>query len=153
MNRIIYWALLLLSIPGMLYAQDNIETPIWNVGDKWVFDNSSPYLKIQGTIEVVRTDQNTYTAKFVDDICVYESQGFNTILFKKSNLHRSHIINENKREVYKKGRRTIFNFPLYTGKQWKDSYSSVSLVKGVENIALDYFEIYKVSVRTYHFTQ
>ena len=144
MKRIIYWGLVFLCFPSMICAQDKVEIPVWNVGDKWLFDNSSPYLKNKGTIEIVNADQNTYTVKFIDDICVFETQGFSTILFEKSNLHRSYAINENKREKYKKGRRTIFNFPLYPGKQWKDSYSSVSLVKGVEKIALDYYENYKV---------
>jgi len=144
MKRIIYWGLIILCFPSMLCAQDKIEIPVWNVGDKWVFDNSSPYLKNQGTIEVVNADQNTYTVKFSDDICVAETQGFTKIIFEKSSLHRIYTLRENIREEYKMGKRTIFNFPFTPGNQWKDAYSALPVVTVMEPKILDYYNIYKV---------
>ena len=143
MKRIVYWGLLVLCFPSMLCAQDKVDIPVWNVGDKWVFNDSIGFLKIKGIIEIVKADQNTYTVKFSDGICVFETQGFETIIFEKSTLHRIYTLRGNIREEYKKGRRTIFNFPLNPGKQWKNAYSAVSLVKGVDT-HLDYYEIYKV---------
>ena len=144
MRRIIYWGLLVLCFPSILCAQDKVEMPVWNVGDKWVFNNSSPYLKNQGTIEVVNADQDTYTVKFLDDICIAETQGFETVLFNKSSLHRVYNLSGNIREKYKKGLRTIFNFPLNPGKQWKDEFSAVPVVKVESPQILDYYNIYKV---------
>jgi hypothetical protein len=100
------------SLGDLAFGQ-NIKT----IGEMWVFNNSSPYLKNQGTIEVVSADQNTYTVKFLDDICIAETQGFETIIFEKSTLHRIYTLSGNMREEYKKGLRTIFNFPLNSGKQ------------------------------------
>ena len=144
MKRIVYWGLLVLCFPSMLCAQDKVEIPVWNVGDKWVFNNSNYYLKNQGTIEVVNADQNTYTVKFSDDICVAETHGFETIIFEKSTLHRIYALSGNIREEYKRGLRTIFNFPLNPGKHWKDEFSAVPFVKVESPQILDYYNIYKV---------
>ena len=136
--------LLVLCFPAILFAQDKVDIPVWNVGDKWVFNRSSPNIKNQGAIEVVSADQDTYIVKFIDNICIVETQGFEAIIIEKSTLHRSYALTGNTREKYKKGRRTIFNFPFYAGKEWKDSYSAVSLVTSIETTPLDYYEIYKV---------
>jgi hypothetical protein len=144
MKRIIYWGLIVLCFPSILCAQDKVEIPVWNVGDKWVFNNSSPYIKNQGAIEVVSANQNTYTVKFFDDICVAETQGFETIIFDKSTLHRIYTLSGNMREEYKKGLKTIFNFPLNPGKQWEYTFSAVPLHAEVINPQLlDYYNIYK----------
>ena len=145
MKRIVYWGLLVLCFPGMLYAQDKVETPVWNVGDKWVFTDSAGFLKLKGAIEVVKADQKTFTVKYSGDICVAETQGFDTILFDKSTLHRTYTLSGNTPEEYKRGLRTIFNFPLNPGKQWKDAFSAAPLVKEVKSAELlDYYNIYKV---------
>ena len=144
MKRIVYWGLFVLCFPSMLCAQDKVEIPVWNVGDKWVFNNSSPYLKNQGAIEVVNADQNTYTVKFSDDICVAETQGFETIVFEKSTLHRIYALSGNIREEYKRGLRTILNFPLKPGKHWKDEFSAVPVVKVESPQVLEYYNSYKV---------
>ena len=57
----------------MVFAQEKIEAPVWNVGDKWVFTH--------GNIEVVGADQNSYTLKFSDDICPRERWRLNLIVF------------------------------------------------------------------------
>ena len=143
MKKIGYLVLLFLCCPPIIYAQDKVDIPVWNKGDKWVFTDTSGFLNIKGTIEVVNSDQSTYTLQYSDDICLFEKQGFEKIVFDKSNLHRLYIINGDIREKYKMGRRSIFDFPLNPGKKWKDAYSAASLVKGVEPQILDYYEIYK----------
>jgi hypothetical protein len=143
MKWIIYWGLFVFCFPSILFAQDKVDIPIWNVGDKWVFRDTSPYLDIQGAIEVVAADQDTYTVEFSGDICIAETQGFETIIFEKSTLHRIYTLRGNKREEYKMGKRTMFNFPLNPGKQWKDEFSGASLIKGVGQF-LDFYQIYKV---------
>jgi hypothetical protein len=142
MKRILFWGLVILCFPSILYAQDKVETPVWNVGDKWNFNNSSPYFKNEGTIEVINADQNTYTVKFSGDICISETQGFETIIFEKSTLHRSYTLSANIREGYQRGQRTVFNFPLSPGDQWKDEFSAVPLFKVNEPKVLDYYTIY-----------
>ena len=50
MKKMILISFLILLMAGMGYSQDKLGVPIWNVGDKWVFD--------QGTVEVVAVDEN-----------------------------------------------------------------------------------------------
>ena len=94
MRRIVCLVLLVFCIPSILCAQDKVDIPIWNVGDKWVLKVASPYLKMQGTIEVVGTDQNTYTVEYSGDICIAETQGFTKILFEPfgSNSLKSSLV-------------------------------------------------------------
>ena len=144
MKRIACLVLLVLCIPSILCAQDKIDIPVWNVGDQWAYSDTSPYLNIQGAIEVVAVDQDTYTAEFSGDMCIAETQNFTTIIFEKSTLHRIYYLRNNVREEYERGRRKLFNFPLNPGKQWDDEYSGASLIRGVGSPVLDFFENYKV---------
>jgi hypothetical protein len=61
----IFLGWLILFLPIMAFAQEKVEAPVWNVGDKWVFTGG-------GTIEVLKVDQNGYVVKFSDAICVIE---------------------------------------------------------------------------------
>ena len=138
MKKIVYFGLLVLCFPTMLFAQEKVNAPVWNVGDKWVFSN-------KGTIEVMNADQNSYVLKFSDDICLIESWEFNTIIFEKSTLHRIYTLKGDKRKKYTKAKRRIFNFPLSPGKQWKDVFSATPVVNLVFDFGeLNYYETFKV---------
>ncbi len=52
MRKIIVLLGIFLFFPSITWAQEKVEAPVWNVGDKWVFT--------QGNIEVVGSDQNSY---------------------------------------------------------------------------------------------
>ena len=41
----IFFAGLVLLLPFVLFAQDRVEAPVWNVGDKWILT--------EGSVEVV----------------------------------------------------------------------------------------------------
>ena len=102
MKKVIYWGLLVLCFPALLFAQEIAETPVWNVGDKWVFSN-------KGTIEVINADQNSYVLKFSDDITIGERWGVNTIIFDKDTLYRIYTLEGDKRKKYTMSKRRIFN--------------------------------------------
>jgi hypothetical protein len=130
------WAALLM--PAILCAQAKIEAPAWNLGDKWVFTG-------EGTIEVVNADQNSYALKFSYGIFIYETQGYNTIIFGKPSLNRIHYLDGEKRKKYRMGLSKILDFPFSTGKQWKYGFSSSALfgpLKGQHSY--DYSEIFTV---------
>ena len=96
-------------LPTMVFAQEKIEAPVWNAGDKWTFTND-------GNIEVVKADQSGYILKFSEGKCVFESQGCNTILFEKSTLNRINTVEGDKRKKYTMGLKKILNFPYTPGK-------------------------------------
>ncbi len=117
MKRIILLGMLLAFLAPMVFAQEKIEAPIWNVGDKWVFTGD-------GSIEVVKADPNGYILKFSDGKCIFERQGYNTMLFDKSSLNRINILEGGKQTKYTRAYKRLFDFPLSIGKQWKDAYST-----------------------------
>ena len=45
-KKIIFLGLLLVFLAAMVFAQEKIEAPVWNVGDKWAFTGN-------GNVEVV----------------------------------------------------------------------------------------------------
>jgi len=118
-KKINFFGLLIVLFPAMLFAQEKIEAPVWNVGDKWVFT--------AGAIEIVNGDQKSYTLNFSDDICILERQGLNQIILDKSTLNRIYALEGNKRMKYTRGRAKIFNFPIFIGKKWESAYSAPAL--------------------------
>jgi len=138
MKKMVFLAWLIVFLPAMASAQDRVEVPVWNVGDKWEFGD-------RGTIEVLKVEKDGYVVGFSKSTCIIESQGFQKINFDKTTLQRIHWVTEDKNKKYTMGLRKIFDFPYTLGKQWTDNYSARSLVgtrKGPD--ALDYTEKYKI---------
>jgi hypothetical protein len=135
----IYLAWLIVFLPAMVFAQEKVEAPIWNVGDKWTFTGN-------GSIEVAKVDESGYILKFSDGACIIETQSCNAILFEKSTRNRINAVEGDKRKKYTMGFRRILEFPFSTGKQWKGAYSGPVLIgRGAqEQMALDYSEIFKI---------
>ena len=123
------------------HAQEKVDAPVWNIGDKWIFSS-------KGAIEVVSADQNSYVLKFSEDVCINESQKFDAIVFDKSTFHRIYGIKGDNRKKYTNMFGKIFDFPLSPGKQWKDDeiYQTplVSVFSGFGDLA--YYQIFTVLV-------
>ena len=140
MKKIVLLGWLVLFLPAMVFAQEKVEAPVWNVGDRWVFD--------QGIIEIIDADQNSYTMKFPSDktnAWLQESGGFEKLIFEKGTLNRIYALKENKREKYKGFRRTHLNFPFSPGKKWKDIFLATPLMGyGTGMRVLEFTEAYAV---------
>ncbi len=136
MKKIIFLGLLVCFLPALVFGQDKIEAPVWNVGDKWVFT--------QGNIEVVGADQNSYTLKFSKDTCLIENKALEKIIYDKINLNRIYAIKEDKREKYTMAQRRILNCPITLGAEWKDTYTTVALTGQSKGMTRDYAETFKV---------
>jgi len=135
MKKMAFLAWLIVILPALAFAQEKIEAPVWNVGDKWTFTGD-------GSVEVIKSDQNGYILKFSEKKCILESQGCNTILFQKSTLNRIYAVEGDKRKKYVKGLSKVLDFPLSSGKQWKTGYSSI--VGTYHQTYLDYSEFFKI---------
>jgi hypothetical protein len=72
MKKVACLGWLIVFLPAIVFAQDKVEAPVWNVGDKWNFTGD-------GSIEVVKADPNGFVLKFSEGKCIFESQGCNTI--------------------------------------------------------------------------
>jgi hypothetical protein len=114
MRKIVFLGWLVLLFPIIASAQEKIEAPVWNMGDKWVFNREGP-------MEVSGIDKNGYIVKFAGGIFLKSLTG--TAIFDKSTLNIIYLLSNNKRSKYKGPRKLIFNFPLTSGKKWEDWYS------------------------------
>jgi hypothetical protein len=138
MKKVFFLAWAALFLPAFLCAQEKIEAPAWNVGDKWVYTGG-------GTIEVLKSDPTGFVVKFSEAVCVIEGQGFETIVLDKATLHRVHTLKGQKRNKYTMGLKKIFDFPYTPGKQWKDAYFARPIVGPAKGqISLEYYEKFKV---------
>jgi hypothetical protein len=138
MNTMVLLALLIVFLPTVVFAQEKVEAPVWNVGDKWNFTGD-------GSIEVVKADPNGFILKFSARNCMVETQGCDAIFFEKSTRNRINAVEGDKRKKYLMGLSKVLDFPLSSGKQWKSAYSEsvVSSWSGHKTI-YDYSEVFKV---------
>jgi hypothetical protein len=129
MKKMILLAFLVLSIPVMVYGQDKLEAPVWTVSDKWTFSDEL-------VVTVVNADQESYTVKYVT------SRGELTLICEKSSLNRLYYMGKDKRIKYEGRNKRLFNFPLHTGKIWKDQYITKSAALGSQEVT--YLETFTV---------
>ena len=110
MKKLILLSFLVAFIPAIVYGQDKVEAPIWNIGDKW-------NLGAEVTITVVSADENTYSVRYL------VTGGDSTLVYEKSSLNRLFSVEKGRRVKYDGRNRRFLNFPLEIGKSWKDKYT------------------------------
>jgi hypothetical protein len=137
MKKIIFLGWLIAFLPALLFAQEKIEAPVWNTGDKWAFDRGGP-------MEVVDCDAQCYSVKFSEGIFSKDASGI--AVFERSTLNVSYIMEKDRRKEYRGFRKMILNFPLTQGKQWKDflQRDEEGSSGGVGNIAVEYRETFRI---------
>lgn len=136
MRKIIFSLFISLLVSSTAWAQEKIEAPAWNVGDKWVFT--------QGSIEVVGSDQNSYILNFSKDTCRVENKGFEKILFDKSTLNKIYAISEDNRDKFTQPQRRMLDFPFNLGKEWNDTGTVTPLSGPMKGKTMDFSETFKV---------
>ena len=137
MKKIIFLGWLVLFIAPAVFAQEKVECPVWNVGDKWVFDREGP-------MEVTGRDAQCYSVQFSGGIFSKDASGI--VLFERSTLNVKYMLESDQRKEYKGFRRKILNFPFTLGKQWKDLYQRDELGAGLQPRmgAVEYQETFRV---------
>jgi hypothetical protein len=123
MKKIILLGWLIGFLPMMVFAHEEIEAPVWNVGDKWAFGQG-------GVMEVIKADDQYYLVNFSGGIFPHEASG--VAIIEKPTLNITHVMNGNSLKKYRDTRKNILNFPLTLGKEWEDQYRQYemgSLVK------------------------
>lgn len=120
---------LILFIPSVVWGQNKIEAPVWNVGDKWDLPGDV-------TILVVNADENNYAVKYL------ASGGETTLIYEKGSLNRVYSMDRTRRLKYEGRNRRLFNFPLELGKSWEDKYTVKPAALGAKEIT--YLESFTV---------
>ncbi len=96
-------------IPVILCAQDKIDVPSWNIGDRWVLGDDV-------VVTVASADESSISLQYT--IGGRDS----TITYQKPSLSRLYYIVRNKRINYEGKNKRLFNFPMEIGKSWQDKY-------------------------------
>jgi len=109
MKKSILLVFLVVFIPAILYGQDKIDPPAWNIGDRWVLGEDV-------VVTVASADQISYSVTYT--IGGRDS----TIVYEKPSLNRLYYGARDKRIKYEGRNRKLFDFPMQIGKSWQDKY-------------------------------
>ena len=111
MKKMILLGFVVLFIPAILYGQDKIEAPVWNVGDKWIW-NSTDGATLNS--EVVKVEGNSYIVKMEGDpdLYAYDKKTMNINLLLKKDGRRFKV---------DFAWRKVLDFPIFVGKSWIDT--------------------------------
>jgi len=134
MKKMIIFSCLILFLAPLAWAQEKVEAPVWNVGDKWVFD--------QGTVEVVGGDEKSFTVKFSEDTLLPQEA---TVIFERTTFKMTHTLEGNRKQMYRAQRSSILNFPLSARKTWKDKFMASRKGAAVGEPEARGFETFTVS--------
>ncbi len=121
----------LLTLPA--WSQEKCEAPIWNVGEKWTYQDVNGGTS---TTEIVEVKGDLYVVKL----------GRNLYAYDKKTMNAKYLIEEGKQVNTTYRGRKLLDFPLFVGKKWSDRRSGISVgpdfmdwlhefrVEGVEEI-------------------
>jgi len=137
MRNLIIFSFLTLLLTPMALAQDRSEAPVWNVGDKWTYKDST------GT---------TYTNEVLDvkeDVFVLKYQGLqNPAGFDKRTMNIKFLIGTGGNKILDTESliflKKLFDFPIFVGKQWTDSYDLTLRAPGGRPVPLPQTLAYKI---------
>ena len=116
MKKMILLSFLVLFIPAIVYGQDKVVAPVWNIGDKWVLGESV-------TIVVANADESSYAVKYLT------AGGESILIFEKFSLNRLYSMEKDRRIPYEGRNKRLFNFPLEISKSWKDRFTTKGALK------------------------
>lgn len=113
MKKIIILGFLFLFLTSQTWSQEKCEAPVWSVGDKWTYKDATGA---------------TFTGEVMDikkDVFVLKSQLFQSLVaFDKKTLNLKFLIGESGQKIPVPGGPTkSFDFPLFVGKKWTDSFT------------------------------
>jgi len=135
MKKMVFLGMLIMLFSPLVFAQEKIEAPVWNAGDKWVFDR-------EGMMEVIGCDDKCFSVKFSGGIFLQDASGI--AVFERSTLNIKYILEKERRKEYSGFRKMILNFPLNVGKQWKNLYQVDEQGPWGGNVATEYHETFRV---------
>ena len=135
MKKMVFLGLIIMFLPALVVAQEKVAAPVWNAGDKWIFDREGP-------MEVVGCDDKCFSVKFSGGMFARDTSGI--AVFERSTLNVKYTLEKERRKKYLGLRKMILNFPLMQGKEWKDLYQVDEQGPWGGNVAVEYHETFRV---------
>lgn len=131
MKKAILLGLVILFLSAIALAQEKVEAPIWNEGDKWT------YKRVDGatwTVEIVGIKEDLYILRTqgVQDLSVYDKKSMNVKYLIEQSGRRLKATSHMKK---------LFDFPIFIGKKWTDTTTAMSSSRRVEENYINDFKI------------
>jgi hypothetical protein len=115
MKKIVILGFLFLLLASQTWGQEKCEAPVWNVGDKWTYKDAS---MTTYTNEVVDVKENVFILKY--------RAIQNPAAFDKKTMNIKFLVGPGGNRIldtdFLGSGRKLFDFPIFVGKQWKDSF-------------------------------
>lgn len=99
-------AVLILMAGGFASAQEKIEAPVWNVGDKWVYQTADGK---KSSNEVVKAEGEVFVVRMGGSPLLY--------VFDKKTMSITKYIDSSGTEA-SAAALNVYDFPLFVGKKW-----------------------------------
>lgn len=151
MKKIIFLSLTILLLAPIVWAQEQVETPVLNIGDWWKYKNKDGYT---WTREVLEVEDKFYIIKFESNANLfgYDKNTLNEMFFIEPG------VGGRRKEVTSTFRK-LYNFPISVGKEWTDqttaiphsgykkvTYNCEYIVEGIEEVStpMGVFTTYRI---------
>ena len=115
MKKIIILGFLFLFLASQTWSQEKCEAPVWKVGDKWTHKDATGATLASEVVDIQQ------------DVFVLKSQAFQSLLaLDKKTLNLKFLIGEGGQKMLPNMGRKLYNFPLFVGKKWTESFPFTS---------------------------
>jgi hypothetical protein len=103
---------LILFLTPIIWAQEKVESPVWKVGDKWTYKTDTG---IEWTNEVIGDEKGLFIIASRDKLI---------LSYDKKDMSCVKAVRGKKEDKEETGRlKNLYNFPLFSGKNWTSRYS------------------------------
>jgi hypothetical protein len=140
---------LVLFLAPIVWAQEKVEAPVWNVGDKWT------YKDVTGstwTNEVKDSKEDLFIVKMggIQDLYASDYEEIQDLYaFDKKTMNVKFLIGESGKRLKSRIRPgKILNFPMFVGKKWTDTNTKIPIGGSSEVTYLSEFKIESVETVT-----
>jgi len=136
MKKMILLGWVVLMLAPVAWAQDKLEAPVWNVGDKWILRETNGRTL---TSEVVDGKDDLFIVKTL-------SSGGVSSLFaydKKTINIKFTITQDGRKTIHTDNDRKLFDFPIFVGKKWTDT-NFIKPGKGGEYVETRFVSEFKI---------
>lgn len=129
MKKLSILGCLVLFLVSISWAQEKVESPVWKVGDKWVYKSDSG---IETTMECVGDEKDLFVVN--RNVSQGQRKGKSTLYYDKKDLTCVKITRNGKEDKEERDRmKKGFNFPLFPGKKWTSRYSFYNPAYNMDN--------------------
>ncbi len=117
MKKIVILSFFILFTVPTVWAQEKVEAPVWNVGDKWTYKDATGGI---WTNEVVEVKEDLFIGK--------RGEFQDLVAYDRKTMNMKYMIDTSGRRIKSTSvLRKLWDFPIIIGKKWTDRTTSPPL--------------------------